>query len=115
LRTQAWRSLSFFACNKTALGEAGSIQGLWGRCIMWIFDTHYKGCVELWGWEKGSPEPAPPILSCSTCATMTLPHREIIETLEYLCTVGGCSFRTFRQPPRPQDLLAEKWLKGGCN
>jgi hypothetical protein len=34
------------------LGEAGFIQGLGGD-NMWIFDSYFKGCVELWSREKG--------------------------------------------------------------
>jgi hypothetical protein len=33
--------------------KAGSIQGLGGRIAMWIFDSYFKGSVELWSRERG--------------------------------------------------------------
>jgi hypothetical protein len=39
--------------NKIGLGEAGFIQGLWGEDNMWIFDSYFKGCVELWSRDRG--------------------------------------------------------------
>ena len=62
---------------------------------MWIFDTYYKGCVELWGRERGLSKVSaayPPsfYLHLKDLAT----HREMIEALETRFRTEECSFRT---------------------
>jgi len=62
---------------------------------MWIFDSYYKGCVELWGRERGLAR---------VCAAYPLSfymhlkdpagHMEMIEALESLYKVEECRFRT---------------------
>ena len=62
---------------------------------MWIFDSYYKGCVELWGRENGLIK-ASAISSPSFYMHLKDPHahREMIEALEDLYRVEECSFRT---------------------
>ncbi|HEX7444774.1 MAG TPA: type B DNA-directed DNA polymerase, partial [Methanothrix sp.] len=62
---------------------------------MWIFDSYYKGSVELWGRENGLIK-ASAISSPSFYMHLKDPHahREMIEGLEGLYRVEECSFRT---------------------
>jgi DNA polymerase, archaea type len=62
---------------------------------MWIFDSYYMGCVELWGRERGLTKvnaAYPP----SFYIRLNDPsaHREMIETLESRFEAEECSFRT---------------------
>mgnify|MGYP000848168201 CR=1 FL=1 len=62
---------------------------------MWIFDTYYKGCVQLWGRERG-------IIRASAVYPqsfyMHLPdppaHREMVEALESRFRTEECSIKT---------------------
>jgi len=62
---------------------------------MWIFDTYYKGCVELWGREKGVARKS---AAYPQSFYMHLPdppaHREMIEALESRFRAEECSFKT---------------------
>ena len=62
---------------------------------MWIFDSYYKGCIELWGRERGL---ARVCAACPPSFYMHLKdpagHREMIEALETLYKVEECCFRT---------------------
>ena len=62
---------------------------------MWIFDSYYKGSVELWGRENGLIK-ASAISPPSFYMHLKDPHahREMIEALEDLYRVEECSFRT---------------------
>jgi DNA polymerase, archaea type len=62
---------------------------------MWIFDSYYKGCVEMWGRENGLTKVSaahPP----SFYVHLKDPpaHREMIEALESRFKAEECSFRT---------------------
>ena len=62
---------------------------------MWIFDSYYKGSVELWGRERGLSKVSaayPP--SFYMHLKDPAGHREMIEALESLYKVEECSFRT---------------------
>lgn len=62
---------------------------------MWIFDTYYKGCVELWGRERGLTKTSA-IYPQSFYMHLRDPpaHREMIEALESRFKVEDCSFQT---------------------
>ncbi len=62
---------------------------------MWIFDSYYKGCVELWGRENGLAR-ACAVYSSSFYMHLKDPpaHREMVAALESLYRVEECSFRT---------------------
>jgi DNA polymerase I len=68
-----------------------------GRDGMWIFDSYYKGCVELWGREHGPLSRAriayPPsfYLHLEDLAR----YREMLEALESRFRAEECSFMTF--------------------
>jgi len=66
-------SITFAAlCSKMVEEKSGSIQGLWGRCSMWIFVSYYKGFVELWGRERGLTRLVQPIHLHSTCIAISI-------------------------------------------
>ena len=62
---------------------------------MWIFDSYYKGCVELWGRERGLSRDS---VSYPPSFYMHLKdppsHRELIDALESRFKTEECSFRT---------------------
>lgn len=62
---------------------------------MWIFDSYYKGCVELWGRERGLRQAS---LAYPPSFYMHLKdpaaHRDMIEALESRFRTEECSFRT---------------------
>jgi DNA polymerase I len=62
---------------------------------MWIFDTYYKGCVELWSRERGLRKAS---VVYPQSFYMHLPdppaHREMIEALESRFRTEECSFKT---------------------
>ena len=62
---------------------------------MWIFDSYYKGCVELWGREIGLTK-ACAVYPPSFYMHLKDPpaHREMIEALESRFNAEECSFRT---------------------
>jgi DNA polymerase I len=62
---------------------------------MWIFDTYYKGCVELWGREKGVTRESA-VYPQSFYIHLPDPpaHREMIEALESRFRMEECSFKT---------------------
>ncbi len=62
---------------------------------MWIFDSYYKGSVELWGRENGLIK-ASAFFPPSFYMHLRDPHahQEMIEGLEGLYRVEECSFRT---------------------
>ncbi len=62
---------------------------------MWIFDTYYKGCVELWGRKMGLRK-ASAVYPQSFYMHLPDPpaHREMIEALESRFQVEECSFKT---------------------
>ncbi|HOE46774.1 hypothetical protein [Methanothrix soehngenii] len=66
-----------------------------GRCIMWIFDSYYKGSVQLWGREHGLIQAS---AACPPLFYMHLPdppvHRDMIEALESRFKNEECSFKT---------------------
>jgi DNA polymerase, archaea type len=62
---------------------------------MWIFDSYYKGCVELWGRERGLTKVSaayPPSFYMHLKDPPT--YREMIEALESRFKAEECSFRT---------------------
>jgi len=62
---------------------------------VWIFDSYYKGCVELWGRERGLTRASaayPP--SFYMHLKDTAGHSEMIEALESRFQAEECSFRT---------------------
>ncbi|MDD1751857.1 MAG: hypothetical protein LUQ38_02055 [Methanotrichaceae archaeon] len=63
---------------------------------MWIFDSCYKGHVELWGRENGLAK-ASVAYSPSFYMHLKDPHihKEMIEALEKRYKVDECNFRTF--------------------
>jgi hypothetical protein len=67
-------------------GEVGS---------MWIFDSYYKGCVELWARERSLKKVSiayPPSFHMHLNDPAT--HIEMIGALESRYKVEDCSFRT---------------------
>jgi DNA polymerase I len=66
-----------------------------GRKNTWIFDSYYKGCVELWSRDK---ELTSTSIAYPSCFYMHLKdphaHREMIEGLEGRYRAKDCSFRT---------------------
>jgi DNA polymerase I len=62
---------------------------------MWNFDSYYKGCVELWGRERGLTKVS---AASSPSFYMHLKdpatHSEMIESLESRFEAEDCSFRT---------------------
>jgi DNA polymerase I len=62
---------------------------------MWIFDSYYKGSVELWGRENGLIK-ASAVSPPSFYMRLKDPHahQEMIDALEDLYRVEECSFRT---------------------
>jgi DNA polymerase I len=62
---------------------------------MWIFDSYYKGCVELWGKEHGLSRASvayPPSFYLHLKDPHS--HREMLEALESRFRAEECSFRT---------------------
>jgi len=62
---------------------------------MWIFDSYFKGCVTMWGRERGLTRSSLPYLP-SFYMHLKDPHAhgEMIETLESRFKAEECSFRT---------------------
>jgi len=66
---------------------------------MWIFDTYYRGCVELWAKEKGlirKSEAYPP--SFYLYLKDPHSHMDMIEALECRCRAEECRFKTIYGP-----------------
>jgi len=62
---------------------------------MWIFDSYYKGCVELWGRERGLTKASAAYPPSFYMHLKDPPaHREMIEALESRFKAEECSFRT---------------------
>ncbi len=62
---------------------------------MWIFDSYYKGCVELWGKERGlSRESISYPQSYYLHLKDPAPHRDMLEALETRFGAEECWFRT---------------------
>jgi DNA polymerase I len=63
--------------------------------VVWIFDSYYRGCVELWGRERGLSR-ASILYPPSFYMHLKDPpaHREMIEALESRYRAEECSFRT---------------------
>jgi DNA polymerase I len=62
---------------------------------MWIFDSYYKGSVELWGRENGLTRTSASYPPSFYMRLKDPPaHREMIEALESLYRAEECSFRT---------------------
>jgi DNA polymerase I len=62
---------------------------------MWIFDSYYKGCVELWGRERGLRKASVAYLPSFYMHLKDPPaHREMIEALERRFKAEECSFKT---------------------
>jgi len=62
---------------------------------VWIFDSYYKGCVELWGRERGLFRASAAFPPSFYMHLLDPPaHREMIEALESLYKVEECSFST---------------------
>jgi DNA polymerase I len=62
---------------------------------MWIFDSYYKGCVELWGRDRGLSRASiasPPSFYMRLIDPPA--HREMVEALESRYRVEECSFST---------------------
>ena len=77
---------------------------------MWIFDSYYKGCVELWSRERGLERIGaayPP----SFYKHLKDPHAywEMTQALESRFRVEECRFNTiFGFLPGPQDIRQQK-------
>jgi DNA polymerase I len=87
--------LSSPTCNKITSEDAGFFEDLLWRCCMWIFDSYFKGCVELWSRERGLSRTSvayPP----SFYMHLKDPHAhwDMIEGLESRYKVEDCSFKT---------------------
>ncbi|MCX6680948.1 MAG: type B DNA-directed DNA polymerase [Methanothrix sp.] len=62
---------------------------------MWIFDSYYKGCVELWGRERGLRKDSAAYPPSFYMHLKDPPaYREMIEALESRFKAEECSFRT---------------------
>ena len=62
---------------------------------MWIFDSYYKGCVELWGRERGLTKASAAYPPSFYMHLKDPPaHQEMIEALESRFKAEECSFRT---------------------
>lgn len=62
---------------------------------MWVFDSYYKGSVELWGRENGLTRTSASYPPSFYMRLKDPPaHREMIEALESLYRAEECSFRT---------------------
>ncbi len=62
---------------------------------MWIFDSYYKGCVELWGRERALTRSRPAYPPSFYMLLKDPPaHREMIKALESRFKADVCSFRT---------------------
>jgi len=62
---------------------------------MWIFDSYSKGCVELWGRERGLTRASAAYPPSFYMLLKDPPaHREMIEALETRFKAEECSFRT---------------------
>ena len=62
---------------------------------MWIFDSYSKGCVELWGRERGLTRASAAYPPSFYMLLKDPPaHREMIEALETHFRAEECSFRT---------------------
>jgi DNA polymerase, archaea type len=62
---------------------------------MWIFDSYYKGCVELWGRERGLVKVSAAYPPSFYMHLRDPPaHREMIEALESRFKAEECSFKT---------------------
>ena len=62
---------------------------------MWIFDSYYKGCVELWGRERGLTKASvayPPSFYMRLIDSPA--YRDMIEALESRFKAEECSFKT---------------------
>ncbi len=66
---------------------------------MWIFDSYYKGTVELWGRENG-PIKVSLLFPNSFYMHLTDPpaYREMLAALESLYRVEECDFKTIFGP-----------------
>jgi hypothetical protein len=87
--------LSSLPANNISLGENWLHSDLRGEIYMWIFDSYFKGCVELWRCERGLVSISaayPP----SFCMHLKDPHVhwEMIQALESRFRVEECSFNT---------------------
>ena len=61
---------------------------------MWIFDSYYKGCVELWGRERGLTKASAAYPPSFYMHLKDPPaHREMIEALESRFKAEECSFK----------------------
>ncbi len=61
---------------------------------MWIFDSYYKGCVELWGRERGLSKACAAYPPSFYMHLKDPPaHREMIEALESRFKAEECSFK----------------------
>ncbi|NPV63290.1 MAG: type B DNA-directed DNA polymerase [Methanotrichaceae archaeon] len=62
---------------------------------MWIFDSYYRGCVELWGRERGLSRTSIAYRPSFYMHLKDPPaHREMIEVLESRYRAEQCCFRT---------------------
>ncbi|MHB8118128.1 MAG: hypothetical protein ACYDHX_05300 [Methanothrix sp.] len=62
---------------------------------MWIFDSYYKGCVELWSRKRGLTKACAAYPPSFYMHLKDPPaHREMIEALESRFKAEECSFRT---------------------
>lgn len=62
---------------------------------MWIFDSYYKGCVHLWGRERGLSRVSAAYPPSFYMHLKDPPaHREMIEALESRFKAEECTFRT---------------------
>ena len=78
---------------------------------MWIFDSYYKGCVELWGRERGLTKASAAYTPLFYMHLKDPPaHREMIEALESSFKTEECSFRTIFAPSKATGSWpAAKW------
>ncbi len=80
---------------------------------MWIFDSCYKGCVELWSRERGLADVSaayPPFFYMHLKDFHA--HWEMIEGLESRYKVEKCSFKQSSALSRDTGSTpAEKWPK----
>ena len=77
---------------------------------MWIFDSYYRGAVELWDRQRASSKPLTFRYSPSFYMYLEDPHThwEMIEGLESRFKVDECSFDTVYGPLDGYEIWAPK-------
>lgn len=76
---------------------------------MWIFDSYYKGCVELWGRERGLSKVSAAYPPSFYMHLKDPPaHKEMIEALESRFRAVECSFQPIFGPSKATGSMPQK-------